>query len=743
MSKIRIRNAKRKFTVERDKNGVPHVNAPSWLDALYGLGYVHATDRGTQILFARAVASGRGAEQIADQPELVETDRFFRRVGLHLNLQPEVDALDDKTFGQLTSYCSGVNAGLNASRRSLPMWATGFQPQPWNHLAVLLVGKLLSFGGLAVSQLQNERLLVELIHAGTNEDALKELFSPHLDDVDFELVRQIVMPNQLSNDALELITDLPRLAGSNAWAVGPTRSATGHALIASDPHLEVNRLPAVWYEAVLRWDDKYVMGATLPGCPLFAVARTPRLAWGVTYMKGDTIDFFIEDCRQGSETLRDQLETSRSPWQFRRGDQWQDFQVREEHIARKGADDEILRVYENEQGTLDGDIDKDGPGYYLSTAWAGKHASAGRGVATWLEVIEADSVAEGMEVAKYCPQPTLCFMFADSQGNIGMQGCGHFPIRRRFHDGLVPLPAWDSENHWRGFLSKEFLPSIYNPPQGFVATANEAVNPPEGPWLVTQPVPDYRKRRIVECLQDIPAATIQDMQEIQYDFVSLQARDLLEIFLPYLDDGEFKSRLQAWDCRYDTNSHEASLFQHFYINVIIQVFGQDDAIGWRRVLYLCSRCGYSAMVLNAADQLLARKDSRWWQGRDKGELIRRAAEQTAAGPDTPWSAVNNFHFVDRFFGGHRVGRLLGFNSGSYAMPGCQATPFQGHVFQTATREQTFAPSYHFVADLGTDEAWTNLPGGPSESRFSKFYRSDIDRWLSGEYKRLSPFVLEG
>ena len=84
-------------------------------------------------------------------------------------------------------------------------------------------------------------------------------------------------------------------------------------MLASDPHLEVNRLPAIWYEAVVRGPhgEHYVLGATLPGCPLFAVARTERLAWGVTYLKGDTSDYFMEDCRPGGAT----------GWQYRRGEQ--------------------------------------------------------------------------------------------------------------------------------------------------------------------------------------------------------------------------------------------------------------------------------------------------------------------------------------------------------------------------------------------------------------------------------------
>ena len=78
-----------------------------------------------------------------------------------------------------------------------------------------------------------------------------------------------------------------------------------------------------------------------------------------------------------------------------------------------------------------------------------------------------------------------------------------------------------------------------------------------------------------------------------------------------------------------------------------------------------------------------------------------------------------------------MGHVLGFHTAQMPMPGCHATPFQGHLLTTATRETSFAPSYHFVADMGTNEAWSNLPGGPSESRFSKWYKNDIPRWASG------------
>jgi penicillin amidase len=219
----------------------------------------------------------------------------------------------------------------------------------------------------------------------------------------------------------------------------------------------------------------------------------------------------------------------------------------------------------------------------------------------------------------------------------------------------------------------------------------------------------------------------------------MQAHDLLPVLLALVeDDSPLKKKLAVWDCRYTPTSTEATLFQHFYRNVVLEIFGSEEGIGWRRMCYLCTRMGFSMMVLTAVDRTLRKVTSSWWRGRSKKVLIQRAAELALTEPVEPWAAFNSFHFVNRFLGMGRAGRWLGFRSRPVAMPGCHATPFQGHLLTTATRESTFAPSYHFVTDLGTDEAWTNLPGGPSESRFSQWYKSDISLWLAGEYKRLTP-----
>ena len=248
--------------------------------------------------------------------------------------------------------------------------------------------------------------------------------------------------------------------------------------------------------------------------------------------------------------------------------------MRTEEIKRKSGDAETLHVYSNPQGTLETDPAKSGAGYYLSFTWIGSSEGASQSIGTWLDVIGSRTTMDAMDVAQQCPQPTLCWVFADQDGHIGMQGGGWFPKRNPANSGLLPVPAWDEANHWQGRIESYYLPRIYDPPEGFVATANENINSPGDPMLVTQPLPDYRKRRIVERLNELPQATVTDMQKLQYDVVSLQARELLAVFLPYLPDGPIKRRLAAWDCSYHPGSLEATLFTKLYRNVLLEIFGE-------------------------------------------------------------------------------------------------------------------------------------------------------------------------
>ena len=83
----------------------------------------------------------------------------------------------------------------------------------------------------------------------------------------------------------------------------------------------------------------------------------------------------------------------------------------------------------------------------------------------------------------------------------------------------------------------------------------------------------------------------------------------------------------------------------------------------------------------------------------------------------------------------RLLRLLRLNRLIH-LPGGRATIAQGQIYRSANRLTTFAPGYRFIADMSANAAYSNMPGGPSESPFSNWYASDLKNWLKGRYKTM-------
>lgn len=724
MQRLKTRTARRPIEAARDSQGVPHVWADSWPDALYGLGYVQALDRRTQILFGRIVAQGRSAELLDDSPAARERDRFFLRAGLELPLAEEAAALPAERQQELQAFADGVNDGLAAAGRSIAMRAVRLKPQPWTIEAVMLMGSLLTFGGLALGQQRAERTILDLILSGVDPERLKELHRPYLDEVDFGAIHGLKTRNHLSDSFLESLGVLPFCGGSNAWAISAAKSASGGAMLAADPHLEIGRLPATWHEAVLHWQGRYMMGAALPGTPMFAVARHDRLAWGVTYSMADTSDFFIEDCR-----------TVEGRVQYRRGEAWHDFKIRSATIQGRKDGAENVTVYTSDVGTLEGDPKATGDGSYLALGWSGKWSNIGEAVTTWLRLPNCSTVRDGMDLVRNCQQPPLVWLFADQGGHIGQQMSGRVPRRSPGVSGLAPVPAWRVDQHWQGWIPPEDLPQAYDPPCGYIVTANEDLNTPGQPHIATLPAADYRYRRLTEMVADNERVTRADCQAMQYDVTSLQARDLLAIFLPHIPAGPWRSALETWDQRFTTDSREATVFMRFYLTLLSRVFGQDVAaggVGHARFLYLTTQAPFTLVILNNVDRILKDRNSAWWAGRGPASLL---SSLTTAPPATTWGAMNWLTLRNVFLD-NALGGWLGLHVERMPLAGCNATPHQGHIGRLHKSQHSYAPSYHFIADMGTPHAWTNLPGGPSEKAFSKWYKSDLKLWLRGEYKVL-------
>ncbi|HTI49629.1 MAG TPA: penicillin acylase family protein, partial [Planctomycetaceae bacterium] len=529
---------------------------------------------------------------------------------------------------------------------------------------------------------------------------------------------------------------LPEFAASNNWAVSPWKSATGTALECHDPHLACNRLPAVWYEVILHTADDYQIGVTVPGVPGLIMGRTLNVSAGFTYGFMDMIDYFVEECRAGK---------------YRREDAFHDFRVRRETIRRKKHPPVEVAVFENEYGTLEKELrDETLPdGRYLCRAFsamaAGTTAKSLHALATWTQ---AKSVMEAQQILREV-SISCNWVLADRAGNIGYQQSG--PLPARAHSGLYPVPGWQRARAWNGIVPSEQLASILNPPEGFIATANDDRNQAGKPLSINACQGPYRAERIAELLAAKEKLTVGDMQQMQADLVSTQAGRFMEHLRPLAPETIAGKSFRRWDLRYDAQSTEASRFEEFYSRLLRRVFGAGlfGEETWDRIVAGTALPDiyfhyFDRVVLNQPPEC----SSAWFGGQTREALLREILHgsfENGGGAITPWGERRPIVMRNLLVGGklpHWLNRILQVDYGPIPLPGNRATLVQGAIFHDHGRLSTFAPSYRFVTDLGTDVAHTALAGGPSERVFSPFYKADIERWLSHGYKTL-PAIADG
>ncbi len=722
----------------RDEHGVFHVRAADERDLYYGLGYCHAHDRGLQMLLTRIVGQGRVCEFLDDDDDAFALDCFFRRLNLSREADDQVQRLSRRAREVVGAYCEGAEAAF-ARRTPWELRLLGYRHEAWSPADVILTMRVSGYVSLAQSQGEIERLLVEMVQAGVPREHLEELFPGLLADLDVDLLRRVRLGERLVPQAIrwQLLqgthpataagkTKPPRpplAVSSNNWVVSATKTKNGCALLSNDPHLEGNRLPSVWYEIALETERDWCVGATMPGLPAIAIGRSKHLAWGATYSFMDAIDSWIEDCRDGCYRRLDAGS----------GDgQWLAFRTREETVVRKKTADATLVFYENEHGTLDGDPNE--PGLYLTTRWA---SGAGTGAATieaMLDLPSATNVSAGMNLVGRI-ETAWNWVLADASGNIGYQMSGLMPRRRPGAKGLVPLPGWDAGNDWRGFVSPEELPRELNPARGFIVTANENRNHLGKAKPISMPMGAYRAERISALLQERDDWDVGATLELQRDVYSLQAERFMQVLRPLLPDDEAGRALTKWDCRYDEESVGAALFERFYRDlirdVLSRVCGEDVAD------YLLEETGAIVDFYANFDRILLDPASLWYGLEGRDHVMKRIASRLADGTLETWGSRRRVVMSHILFG-DRFPRWLGFDYGPITIRGGRATVQQGQIYRSGGRTTTFIPSYRLITDFAEQAVHTALAGGPSDRRFSRWYKAGIDDWLAGRIKRLTP-----
>lgn len=705
------------IAIRRDAAGVPHVRAASRADALRGLGHCHGRDRPLQMVLARLIGQGRAAEALDGSEELVALDTLFRRLDLGRGADAQVARLSAGERGQLEAYCCGVNAAF-ADHRPWELALVRHRPEPWRPVDSIALTRLTGYLGLAQTQGDMERILVELVQAGVDDTLLHELLPARLEQLDAELLRGVKLGWRVLPAALGRI-GLPSLAASNAWAVAPERTRDGSALLAGDPHLDVNRMPAVWYEAVLERGDRWCAGATMPGLPVVLAGRSDDVAWSLTYGGGDAIDSWVEDCREG-QFLRDvDGETRRLP-----------FSRRDEIIGRRGSTPLALAVFENEHGVLDGDPAV--AGRYLCTRWAAAHGTGAASLAAMLALPDVAGVDRASEIVRHV-EFSFNWVLAGRDGAIAHQMSGRIPRRRR-GNGLIALAGWDPENDWDGFVAVEDLPRRQRPPEAFIASANEVVDQLGAAPVISLPVAPYRAQRIAELLGARSDWTAADFERMQMDRVSPQAQRFLEVLRPLLAGDRRFDAVARWDCAYDDDSRAAAWFETFYTALIEEALTVACGDAGRFILRETAMIAAHFQLL---DDVLLRPDSGWHGAGGRDATLLRAADRAFAAPSLTLAEHQGPLVMGHLLLYGRIPSWAGFDCRPGPLRGGRATIHQGQRLRAGGRDICVGPSYRMVTDLAEASLRTALPGGASDRRFSRWYRSGVADWWNGRSKTVA------
>lgn len=772
-------------SVRRNALGVPFIEGRNFHDTLFALGYIHASDRLSQMLGLRRVGQGRLAERLG--AEVLPLDRFMRAVNLRQSAQQLYQNASPQMKNVLDVYARGVNAYIYRYREQYPLDLAGQQLEYWKPEDSALVFCMIQFG-LSVNLQEEIASLVMAQKVGA--DKLHWLLPIYPDE---ELPRAEVeklnglnlkgkFPQlaQLSDLSQQLAALLPMgMAASNNWVVAGSRTQSGKPLLANDPHLPLS-MPSYWTLVQVKGPEFEAAGLSMAGIPAVVAGFNGRLAWGMTMVMGDTQDIFLEQVRHHQGHL-----------EYLADGQWLEARERYETYLVKGQASVREAVYETRNGPLlnlglEARKHSTQPvpiqtGYGLALKTPSLEGD--QSLEAFFKLSQAPSVAKAFEQARAIQSVPLNLVFAD-QHSIAWQVTGRYP-NRRSGLGLVPSPGWTSDYQWEGFAEPMLHPYDQDPAQGWLGTANHRTVS-RGYGLQLSSSWHYPER--FERLSSLITQNKQNVQTttaMQYDQTTGFAAKLKSMLrgpgmaqplaqaiqaLPVAQKQKAQEALKqllAFDGRLDANSAEAAVYGAFLYESARQIFldelgPEDNNPAWQALVQTANN-SYSAQ----ADHLLARDDSPFWddirtpQVETKPEILARSLAasiqllESQLGSDRTawqWGKLHRYHWVS---GASQMAPNMGMTQrlavetmsgyldrGPYPAGGDFSTLNVAANRWGSNLDVWLIPSARFIVDFGRDEPLLVVnSSGQSGNPSSPHYADGIEAWLKGQYMSL-PFKVE-
>jgi penicillin G amidase len=720
---VKITGLHQPVEVLRDRWGVAHIYAGNQHDLFFAQGFVAAQDRLFQMELWKRSGQGRLAEILGSSALLRDINARRLQYRGDMNSEYESYSPDAKTI--VTAFTEGINAYIStrlAGNQGLPVEfrVAGFKPEPWKPEDCLNRMAAFAMTGNGFSELAHAEAVAAL---GTNKATQLFEFDPAVEldpapGADFGGLSPKLFRDVIGSDVrIEFPPSL--FEGSNNWTVSGRLTRSGKPLLASDPHRVIAE-PSLRYMVHLVAPGWNVIGAGEPGLPGVALGHNQNIAWGFTIFGLDQQDLYLEELNP-ADRLQYKVEHG-----------WARMRLLKETFGiRDGPNVQVELKF-----TRHGAVVWEDSRRALVLRWVGTEP----GTAGYLGSLAVDRARNWQEFESAMERwkvPSENIVYADREGNIGEHSVGLAPVRKNW-TGLLPLPG-NGKYEWSGFLPMSELPHSFNPPAGFIATANHRMIPEGYPYQVGyQWDPGFRFRRITEVLGEARGMgkklAIEDMEQLQNDVVSLPALALIKL-LPHAG-GQPEPGLQLlldWDGIIRSDSGAAALYEIWQKDVGSEVIKRvapenlwhlvQDASPLMVLRYLTQPRGNSENLEPERTQILM-------------NALHSAVDQLThmQGPDpAKWSwgklhGVRFRHPLDRLSGAEAL-----MNLGPVERPGDGYT-VNATGYPEGTYEQGWGASYREILDLSdwNDSLAINAPG-QSGQPVSPHYADLLPLWSQGKY----------
>jgi penicillin G amidase len=674
-----------------DEHHIPFIKAETDDDLAVALGLVHGHLRLGQIEMMRLLSQGRVAEMTG--PIGVEIDRLIRTLDIARAVPEIARDLPEETRRWLEAFLRGLNHCI-ATVEALPEEFRIFalRREPWGIADVLTLGRLVSADVNWIVWLRLLRL---------RRDPDWPLLWHRL--LHHDIVSPEATGSERSASPLGLADAFGAAlkSGSNSFVLSPARTASGAPLIASDPHLSL-LLPNPWIVAGMLSPSQHAVGLMIPGLPFIALGRNRWIAWGGTSLHAASSDLVALPA-DGEAELR----------------------KREEVIAVRWGRPRKIRIRESRWGPIVTDIPwlRSG-GEVLALRWIGHRPSDE--VTAMLRANRARNWAEFRAALDGFAVPGQRMLYADPEGRIGQLMAAHLPRRRGLAVPDLATAAGEADG-WDATITGAGLPFCIDPPEGFIASANER---PESAGL---PIgwhfsPPDRKRRLDQLLSSEAGLSVDAAAKIQRDvhwMAALGQRDMLLTWLSSAprraarEDGLIAD-LRGWDGAYGADSRGALAFELLSYHLARRLVGRR-----RREAYAAS-WGMRGMIWQDVQSTSAEERSRALSAalRDAASAMPRRAE---------WGGLHRLRL------GHPLA-LMPLVGRAYrvadlpAAGGSETLLKTAHPLTAKRHASRYGSCARHISDLAdADRNYFVLLGGQDGWLGSTTFADQVALWRRGEY----------